>query len=179
MTSRPTLIAQLGDVMQMAFIPRDFDASLRFWTETMGVGPFFLHEHAGLKDVLYRGQPTDVDFGVAIAYWGDVQVELVQQHNDAPSIYKEWLDAGHEGLHHVCIVVDDMEKARADCDAAGAVVVQEGRLSEGEVIYVDVSGGPGPIIEIIKLPPAVLNGFAFMRQSARGWDGSDPVRRLG
>lgn len=179
MLSRSPLIGRLGQVMQMAFVPRDFDGALRFWTGTMGVGPFFVREHVSLTDVRYRGEPTDVDFGVAIAYWGDVQVELIRQHNASPSIYKEWLDAGREGMHHVCVVVADMSNARTVCRNAGAVVVQEGRLEGGEVIYVDAGGGPGAIIEIIQLPEAGLRGFAYMREAARDWDGSDPIRSLG
>ena len=30
MTSRKSLIAQLGTVMQMAYVPKDFDAALRY-----------------------------------------------------------------------------------------------------------------------------------------------------
>jgi catechol 2,3-dioxygenase-like lactoylglutathione lyase family enzyme len=179
MGARPTLIAQLGEVMQMAFVPRDFDAALKFWTETMGVGPFFLNEHVRLQEARYRGLPTDIDFGIAIAYWGDIQIELVRQHNDAPSIYKEWLDAGREGLHHVCLVVDSLDHARGVCAAAGASVLQEGKLTGGEVIYVEPRDGQGPIVEIIQLPGAAQHAFAAMRDAARVWDGSEPVRRLG
>ena len=38
-------IAQLGAVMQIAYVPADFDAALRFWIDIMGVGPFFVREH--------------------------------------------------------------------------------------------------------------------------------------
>lgn len=177
-SDRP-LIAQLGNVMQMAYVPRDFDAALRFWTQTIGVGPFFLTEHVQLQNLRYRGEPTDVDFGLAIAYWGDVQVELIKQHNDSPSIYKDWIDVGGEGLHHVCVLVEDMDKARAICLASGAAVLQEGSLPGGEVIYVDTGGGPGTIVEVLKLPEVGLQGFARMREAARAWDGSDPVRGRG
>lgn len=32
-------IKALGDIIQMAYLPEDFDAALRYWTETVGVGP--------------------------------------------------------------------------------------------------------------------------------------------
>ena len=180
MTSRKSLIAQLGTVMQMAYVPKDFDAAVRHWTETMGVGPFFLMEHVGLLNVKHAGKPSQIDFSIAIAYWGDMQIELVQQHNDAPSIYKSWLDEGHEGLHHVCIVVEDLSKARAVCAEAGARVVQEADVAAGgKVIYVDTGGGPGGLVEIIQLPQSTLDGFAYLRQQCRDWDGTDPLRKLG
>ncbi|WP_293903093.1 VOC family protein [Phenylobacterium sp.] len=173
-------ITSLGTVMQIAYVPADFDAALAFWTKTMGVGPFFALDHVQLQDLKYRGAPAQIDFSMVIGYWGDVQIELIRQHNDAPSIYKAWRDEGREGLHHVCILVDDMAAARDVCARAGAVVVQEGKVAGGgEVIYVDTGGGPGTMVEILKTGAGGREFFGMMRDAARGWDGTDPVRRLG
>ena len=180
MTNPSSLIARLGSVMQIAFVPADFDAALRHWTETMGVGPFFRFDHVTLLNTRHDGEPVEIDFSIAISYWGDLQVELVQQHNDAPSIYKRWRDEGRDGLHHVCVVVDDLAHARAVCAAAGARVAQEADVAGGgAVIYVDTGAGPGSLVEIIQLPQSALDGFAWMREQCRQWDGSDPVRKLG
>jgi methylmalonyl-CoA/ethylmalonyl-CoA epimerase len=173
-------IAALGDVMQLAYVPADFDAALAFWTTTMGAGPFFALDHVQLEAVKHRGAPAQIDFSMALGYWGDIQIELIRQHNDAPSIYKTWRDEGREGLHHVCILVDDMDLARRACADARAEVVQEARVpGGGEVIYVDTGGGPGTLVEILKPAPGGREFFAMMRDAARGWDGSDPLRRLG
>ncbi|MEP7296063.1 MAG: VOC family protein [Burkholderiales bacterium] len=180
MTAPQSLIAQLGNVMQIAFVPKDFDAALRHWTGTMGVGPFFVMEHVSLLNTRHDGQPVEIDFSIALSYWGDLQVELVRQHNDAPSIYKAWHDEGRDGLHHVCVVVDDIARARTVCAAAGARVAQEAEVAGGgEVIYVDTGAGPGSLVEIIQLPQSTLDGFTWMREQCRQWDGSDPVRKLG
>ncbi|HWA63319.1 MAG TPA: VOC family protein [Caulobacteraceae bacterium] len=173
-------IAGLGEVMQLAFVPADFDAALDHWTRVMGAGPFFALDHVQLEAVKYRGAPAQIDFSMALGYWGDIQIELIRQHNDAPSIYKTWRDEGREGLHHVCILVDDMAHARSVCAAAGAEVLQEGLVpGGGEVIYADPGGGPGSLVEILKPAPGGLGFFAMMREAARGWDGADPLRRLG
>jgi hypothetical protein len=78
--------------MQFAFVPKDFDAAVKHWTETMGVGPFYLIENNLLGEGKYLGEPYHCVFSIAIAYWGDMQIELVRQENDAPSIYR-----GREG----------------------------------------------------------------------------------
>ena len=173
-------IAALGEIMQLAYVPADFDAALRHWTQVVGAGPFFALDHVQMQDVRYCGAPSDIDFSMALGYWGDMQIELIRQHNDAPSIYKAWRDAGREGLQHVCILVDDIAHARAVCAAADAAVTQEGRVAGGgEVIYVDTGGGPGTMVEILQPGPGTRDFFAMMRDAARGWDGSDPLRRLG
>ena len=174
------LIASLGTVMQIAYVPADFDAALAFWSQTMGVGPFFALDHVQLEDVKYRGAPAQIDFSMVIGYWGDIQIELIRQHNGAPSIYKAWRDERREGVHHVCILVDDMALAREVCARAGATVVQEGKVAGGgEVIYVDTGGGPGTMVEILKTGAGGPEFFAMMRDAARDWDGTNPVRRLG
>src|SRR4051812_6252876 len=119
-------LASLGPIMQLAFVPADFDACLKFWIETMGAGPFFLIEHVKLENLKYRGAAADIDFSMVVGYWGDLQIELIRQHNDTPSIYSTWRKEGREGLHHVCLLVDEMAKARRVCTEAGCDVLQEG-----------------------------------------------------
>jgi hypothetical protein len=173
-------IAGLGEVMQLAFVPTDLAAAVKFWTETIGAGPFFAMEHIQLEAVRYRGAPADIDFSILLGYWGNIQIEMIQQHNAAPSIYSAWLQEGHQGLHHVCLVTEDMPHARKTCADAGATVAQEAIIpGGGEVIYVDTGGGPGTLVEIVKPTAGLLGAFAMMRDAARDWDGTDPVRRLG
>ena len=175
-----TKIAGLGEVMQLAYVPADFDGALKFWIETMGAGPFFALDHVQLEAVKYKGQPVEIDFSMVLGYWGDIQIELIRQHNDSPSIYTAWRNEGREGLHHVCILVDDMALARRVCAEAGATVMQEAIVpGGGDVIYVDTGGGPGTMVEILKPGPGAPQFFAMMREAARGWDGADPVRKLG
>ena len=172
-------LAGLGAVMQVAYVPADFEAALRFWTETMGVGPFFLREHVSLEKVLYRGEKTSPDFDMALAYWGDIQIELIRQHNDAPSIYADWKRSGLQGVQHICVLVEDMVHTRAMVASKGGEIVQEVWMpaNAGEAIYVDMGGGPGTMIEYLCLAPDRLGGFAAMHAAAAQWDGQDPVRR--
>jgi hypothetical protein len=177
----PQRLAAFGPVMQIAFVPEDFDAAIRYWTETVGVGPFYLLEHVSLENVKYRGAPSAIDFSMAIGYWGDVQIEFIVQHNDAPSIYKAWRDAGKSGVHHYCILTEDVGAARLLCEAQDIPVLQEGTLpgGAGEVLYVDAGEAMGGLLEILRLPQASLDLFAWMKDQAKNWDGSDPLRRLG
>ena len=106
-----------------------------------------------------------------------MQVELIRQENDAASIYK-----GAEGgaLHHTCILTDDIAAAKATAFAAGAELLVEAKVgADGGVIYVDTGNGPGSIVEILQ-PASGSDGlFAMIKAAGQGWDGSDPVRKLG
>lgn len=176
---RPGTIAQLGEVMQLAYLPSDFDAALAYWTRTMGVGPFFMLENVHLGEMRYRGAPTEAVFSIALAYWGDIQIELVRAENDAPSLYTGDY-AVTDRLHHVCIVTPSIEAARKVCAEAGAEIIVEGLVGEdGAVIYADFGGGPGHIVEILQPMSGSLDLFAMIKQAGIDWDGSDPLRVIG
>ena len=100
---------KFGPMMQMAFVVDDFDEPINFWTKKMNIGPFFKLEHLNLKDVYYMDKPTELDFSVAIAYTGNMQIELVNQHCDTPSIYNEYVNNEKGPLHHLCTLTNDIE----------------------------------------------------------------------
>jgi hypothetical protein len=62
---------------------------------------------------------ADLDLSLAIAYSGDLQYELVQQHNATPSPYKDFLDSRGEGLHHLCTWSENFDADLARWTANG------------------------------------------------------------
>ena len=108
-------IASLGEVMQLAFVPEDFDAAVTHWTQVMGVGPFFLIEGIHLEGMKYRGEPTEAVFDLALAYWGDLQIELIRPRDAHPSIYRGDYGATGNGLHHVCASSSTTSPTPARC----------------------------------------------------------------
>ena len=171
-------ITQLGPVGQLAYLPQDFDAAVKHWTEKMGVGPFFLMENVALGGAKYKGVPTGAIFSIAIAYWGDVQIELIRAENAEPSIYTGEY-AVTDRLHHICIFVDSIEEARAACAEAGAEILVEGTVGEdGAVIYVDAGQGPGGVIELLQNMTGADAIFQSIKDAGKDWDGTDPLRKL-
>jgi hypothetical protein len=83
-------------------------------------------------------------------------------------------------MHHVCIMVESIAEARRACANAGAEILVEGKVGDtGEVIYVDAGGGPGHVIELLQPMIGTDQLFAMMRDAARTWDGSEPLRIIG
>lgn len=170
-------LAELGDVMQIAYVPSDVPAAYDFWTRAMGVGPFFHMPKLRFADMRVHGQPSGAVISAGIAYWGHLQVEIIEVHDDAPSVYREWRDAGHEGIHHLCITVPDLSAARARIVELGHIVVQEMSLGRGgKVLFADTNGGPGTMIEVLQMPEGTPAMFERWRAAAHDWDGREPVR---
>jgi hypothetical protein len=171
-------VTQFGPIMQIAYVSVDLGSALNFWTQIMGVGPFFRMDHVPFSGSMYRDMDCDVDISTAFAYWGDLQIELIQQHNATESVFKAWTDAKSAGVHHVCVLVDDIDAVRTQCLLAGGSIEQEAWMDgAGRFIYVDIAGGQG-LIEFAQLDPAFNQLFAYMHRAAQNWDGLDPVRPI-
>ena len=89
-----------GPMRQVGIVVRDIDKAMRHWVEVCGVGPWFYAERLPIDEFRYRGRRYDIEMSVALANSGDVQLELIQQRNDVPSLYRDFLGAGHEGMQH-------------------------------------------------------------------------------
>ncbi len=166
----------LYTVRQLAYVVRDLDAALRYWTETLKVGPFFLIEHAALANQRYRGQPADTDVSIALGNSGDLQIELILQNDDEPSVYKEFLDAGRVGVHHFGLMPEDYQKAYDQYRALGHEAAFECSVGDARIVYFDTVDTVGHFIELWDNHPIIKDMFLRVEEAAKGWDGSDPVR---
>jgi hypothetical protein len=166
----------VGPILQNGYVVRDWRAAARHWVDVLGVGPFFVMEHVQFRESRYRGQPSAIDMTVAIAYSGEQQIELVQQHNDAPSIYRDFLLRVGEGLQHIGALTPDVGAA-LDANRWRDRILQDGVTRIGQhFAYVDTVGHDGTMLELIEATPKILAAFQQMNEAARTWDGTDPIR---
>jgi hypothetical protein len=166
------------DVVQYAYVVNDIEAACRRWTELLGAGPFYLSKHHRSENVTYRGAPCDMDVSYAFGYAGPAQIQLVQQHNDVPSVYRDMYRDGAEGLHHVAYLARDWEGDKARFAAAGYPTLLE-LISAARVAYVDTRPAIGCFTEIYEDNLPVRRRFAAWQASHQFWDGvTDPIRGI-
>ena len=73
-----------GNPSQLGYVVRDVRAAMDAWIGH-GVGPWFYFEKVETDYFRHRGVDSPMQMSVAIANSGDLQIELIQQRNDAPS----------------------------------------------------------------------------------------------
>lgn len=168
-----------GPIVQNAYVVRDLEAAAHHWSHTVGVGPFYVLEHVAYDPAYFRGQPLDLDMSVAIAQWGDIQVELIQQHDATPSIYTEFSARHGEGLQHIGVLTDNLNEHVQRLASKGIEPVQWGTTTKGmRFAYMATDAHPGGMVELIENSPAVDAFFAKIRRAASTWDGTRPLRKL-
>ncbi len=170
------------DFMQMCWVVPDLDAAIEHWTRCAGVGPFFVFYKPSYSNAVYRGQPAPdqpFDITAAIAQAGHTQIELICQHDDAPSMFRDLVPAGQAGFHHTALYCEDFDAQLAAYTAAGAEVAFSGIMIDFRTCWVDLSATLGFMVELVEANPTADMIFKQFSDAAANWDGSDPIRRLG
>lgn len=172
-----------GPVMQLGFVVPDLEQAARHWA-ALGIGPFFLLEHISFAQCFFKGRPLSIDMSVAVGQWGEVQVELIKQYDDTPSIYTTTECSARGGLQHLGVMTDSVAKSLQQLAPRGIQPIQHGSTANGiQFAYVDTDAQagafPGCMIELIERGPAIEGFFKLVKDAAAGWDGRDPIRRLG
>ena len=164
------------DYFQNAWVVDDLQVAMRRWTETCGVGPFFLLEHVAMQDVTYRGQPATIDCSIALAQAGRTQIELIEQHCDQPSVYRDLVPRGQTRFHHVATFAHDYDRELAEYRARGLRVTTTGRFGEMRFAYIDATSEIDCVLELLEESQPLREHFAHIEAAAVDWDGRDPVR---
>ena len=173
----PALSQRNRKVIQASWVVEDVSTAALQWVRTTGIGPFFVFDHIPVEEPRYRGRPASIDFSVAIAQAGEVQVELVAQHDAGPSAYRDLIAKGRSGFHHVALYSMDYDADLQFYVDQGHVAAVEGKFAGKRFAYIDTSGSIGCMVELIEDSPVQREFFGRIAAAARDWDGRDPIRR--
>jgi Glyoxalase/Bleomycin resistance protein/Dioxygenase superfamily len=167
-----------GAVAQNGYVVHDIHAAMDHWINVIGVGPWYYIDRVKTDCFRHRGEDSAVEMSIAIANSGDLQIELIQQRNDAPSLYKEFLDSAREGLQHLAYWTKDYQALYDRALSLGYKVGHEGQIGgeRGRFAYFDTQSHPGTVVEISDISGAKGQFFERVRQAAVDWDGSRPIR---
>ena len=166
-----------GEIRQMGYVVRDIEGAMHHWINVCGVGPWFYIDKLPMFDFHYRGQASDPHLSIALANSGDVQVELIQQRDDTPTMYQDFLGRGLEGLQHWSSWPEDYDALYHQALEAGYEVGQEADTPRGRFVYFWNEGHPGTVIEMAHLSSERRRIFDAIREAAVDWEGAEPIRR--
>lgn len=171
-----------GPIRQNGYVVRDIETAMKHWTTVLGVGPFFYVERAKIADFCYKGKPSAAEISVELANSGSLQIELLQPCNDAPSMWRDFLMAGHEGLQHVACWMETpeaMNAALARAATLGYEIGQSGTAGKnGRFVYLCTEGHAGTVVELSEACDSKAQFFRRVAEATRDWDGTEPIRRL-
>jgi catechol 2,3-dioxygenase-like lactoylglutathione lyase family enzyme len=170
-----------GQIRQAGYVVNDIEAAMDYWSRELGVGPWFYNPKVPIENYRYRGKGYEVHNSVALANSGPLQMELIQTRNDAPSMYRDFKQAGNLGLQHVAYWTEAFDADLARLQGQGFQVVMSGEVGKnGRFVYFDQKAQPGlhpgMVIELSEVAGPKGKMFKLIREASEGWDGREPVR---
>jgi catechol 2,3-dioxygenase-like lactoylglutathione lyase family enzyme len=159
-------------IVQTAYFVQDLDQAIERWHGALGLGPFVVNRHIPIEQALYRGTPMPLDISAAFVQAGDIQIELLCQHNPEPSAFRDMYGEGQEGLHHVAVFPDDHDQLISSLQARGFAVATELFVGEGlGATFVDVRDLSGHMLEVYRDNGSLGMFYKLVADAARNWDG--------
>jgi len=167
-----------GEIRQVAYLVPDIEAAMAYWSKGLGVGPWFYNPRVPIRNYTYRGERYEPHNSVALANAGGLQVELLQTRNDVPSMYRDFLRAGHQGVQHVAYWTESFDADLGRAEALGFKVCMGGEVGDkGRFVYFETDASqPGTVVELSEVAGPKGKLFKMIREASQGWDGSEPVR---
>ncbi|OBF31286.1 glyoxalase [Mycobacterium sp. ACS1612] len=163
-----------GPIRQIGYVVTDLDEALASWVG-LGVGPWAVIRDLPIS-ATYRGEPCETTLSLAMANSGEMQIELICQHDDTPSIFTEFLAANGPGYHQLAYWTEDFDATMKAVEEADWPVVWSGGENFGvRFAYVEPPNSPAPIVEISELTETTRASAEFIRDAAANWDGSTPI----
>ncbi len=164
-----------GGIRQIGFVVPDIDGALAQWVD-LGVAPWLVMRDHPMEGCRYRGEPSEPVISLALSNTGDMQIELIQQQDDTPSIYQEFLVATGGGFNQVAYWVEDFDAVRAAAIADGWSEVWCGDSgSQTKFSYVERPGSPVTIVELMELNDMTREMGDTIRAAAAAWTPGQPV----
>ena len=138
---------------QIAWVVKDIEATERIFRETMSITNFSNAEIIRLKEFesTYYGQPCDAESLVAIAYTGEIFIELIQPIS-GHSIFQDYLDKNPAGgVQHIAYStpVASLDKAISEMADKGFQVVTSVNHPIAKIVFFDTSKDIGVFTEIM------------------------------
>ena len=118
----------------------------------LGIGPFQEMTLPSDRQELFRGKPVLADAKIMGATLGGIQLELIQPLA-MESPHREFLEAKGEGIQHIMVAVDDIEKEIERLTDKGCTVLLDIHMPGGHHgAYIDLHAG-GIILEMFPKRP--------------------------
>jgi Glyoxalase/Bleomycin resistance protein/Dioxygenase superfamily len=163
-------------IIQFAYVVEEIDDAMRRYVEKLGVGPWFRRGPFTPPRARYRGGPSTATFSVARAFSGHAMVELIQQHDDGPSVFHPAVPRRY-GFHHWARMTGEFDAEVERCAALGWEEAFFDVVPSGaRVVYVDATPDLPGLLELVERTPEQEQVYTAIYRAAVDWDGRDPIR---
>jgi len=134
---------------QLGYVYKDIEKAAQSMKNHLGISNFIIFPPTPHK-MIYKGKPSRMIGKLAVANLFNLQIELIQCVEGA-CVYKDFIEQGNEGLHHIRFGCDDLSIIIEKMKEEGYEVLQQGRIVTISYAYFDTIKDFGIIIEFASI----------------------------
>ncbi|MCJ7651357.1 MAG: VOC family protein [Candidatus Lokiarchaeota archaeon] len=135
-------------IHQLGYVFKDVEKQAKIMEHIYGI-KFTLSE-APTQKFMFRGKEVETHLITGFARTLDTQIELTQWVS-GDCLYKEFLEEGKEGLHHIGVYVDDLNHYVQTFKDKGIEILQSGVMGSLNLAYMDTYDSFGILIELFEI----------------------------
>ncbi len=143
--------------VHVAIAVRDAEKIAHNYEAALGIGPWHIKTFSAPAN--YRGRQVDYAIKVAVATAGTYTLALEQPLSDEGPL-RDFLSANGQGIQHICLEVDDLDRASKEMRRLGYDEMFScrgfGPNKDGACAYYDTERTLGIVIELAKVPAGDL-----------------------
>lgn len=127
-------------INHVAIVVQDIDAALKFWEQTFGLELNLVEEVPSQKSK------------VAFLPLGESEIELVQPTTTDSGLVN-FLEKRGEGMHHICIEVEDIDATLAELKSKGVRLINDvpEELPGRKMAFIHPKAANGVLVELYQL----------------------------
>jgi len=129
----------LKGISHIGIAVRNLDEAIKVYTEALGAKSEEIH------------RAPEAGMSATMLSVGDDKLELIEPIGTEGPIAK-FLESRGEGIHHICIEVDDIDKALKSLSAKGVRLIDEKAREglEGRIAFIHPKAMNGVLIELVE-----------------------------
>lgn len=133
-------MSQIKKINHVGIVVKDIDESLKFWETALGLKLHHLEE--------VPSQQTKIAF-IPV---GESEIELVQPTTEDSGM-AAYLEKRGEGMHHLCVEVDDIEAKMQELKAAGVRLINDTPqvLPGRKMAFIHPKAASGVLLELYEI----------------------------
>ncbi len=167
-------------MFQLGFVVDDLLEAATHWVRVFGVGPFHIMPRVQ-NPCRYRGRDARVDVHIGVAQAGPVQIELIRDYTDGPSVFRDLrdlCDSTKSGFHQISTLTRDYDGKTSHYLGTGYELACEVTIPGQRVAFFDTIDDFGFFTEVVEEKASFQANLSEISQTCAEWDGTDPIRIL-
>lgn len=133
-------------VEQLGFVYKDIEKQAKILEELFNIPKFAIIPET-TQVVKYRGKDSKVNTKIALSRQFSTQIELIQLI-EGESVFKEFIDQGREGLHHISLFIEDIDSYIEYFEKRGIEMIYSGSIGKRVYVYFDTEETLGMLLEV-------------------------------